>query len=422
MDAVVESLWGQLIITLVLGFLTGLELRTYLNTYHKDRDELFFGTVRTFSFTAVGGFVLYLLDFWLFFAGFMGLSALFLIYYANAIKRESASVLLYWIWLLVYAYGALALTQPFWVLAMIFVTIVLVLNAKNSINQFAAKISGDELTTLAKLILLSGIILPLLPQETLHPLLPVSPFKIWLAVVVVSSVSYLGYVAQKYFFKEQGVLITSIFGGIYSSTATTVVLAKKSQDVPRLSYQMTAAILIATALMYLRLWAISAVFYWEVALILAPYLLGFGVLTFVISAVYIQLERRLGLKKQVFSAAGNPLELKVAFVFAFMFVLMAVVTQMVNQYFGDSGLRYLSVIVGFTDIDPFVLSLLNGSYQTDAMTVAGAIVIAAGSNNFLKAVYAYVLGEPVAGKYSALWLSFLGLITILTGWFVLVVE
>lgn len=420
MEAVADSLWGQLIVTLVLGFLTGLELRTYLKTYHQDRDEIFFGTIRTFSFTAVGGFVLYLIDFWLFLAGFMGLTGLFLVYYFEALKRESASVLLYWVWLLVYAYGALALTQPLWVLAMIFVTIVLVLNAKKDINQMVKKISGDELTTLAKLILLSGIILPLLPQETLHPLLPVSPFKIWLAVVVVSSVSYLGYVAQKYFFKEQGVLITSIFGGIYSSTATTVVLAKKSQDVPRLSYQMTAAILIATALMYLRLWVISAVFFWEVGMILLPYLIGFGMVTFLISVVYIQLEKRKGVKKQVYAPAGNPLELKVAFVFAVMFMVMAVVTQLVNEYFGDSGLRYLSVIVGFTDIDPFVLSLLNGSYQTDAMTVAGAIVIAAGSNNFLKAVYSYILAEPLAGKYSAIWLSFLGLITILTGWFVLV--
>lgn len=420
MEVVVESLWGQLIVTLVLGFLTGLELRTYLNTFHQGKDEIFFGTVRTFSFTAVSGFVLYLIDFWMFVVGFAGLTGLFLLFYAQALKRESGSVLLYWVWLLVYAYGALALTQPLWVLALIFVMIVLVLNAKDSIKQFVNKVSGEELTTLAKLILLSGIILPLLPREILHPMLPVSPFKIWLAVVVVSTMSYLGYIAQRYLFKEQGILITSIFGGIYSSTATTVVLAKKSQDVPRLSYQMTAAILIATALMYFRLWAIAAVFFWEVAMILWPYLLGFGLLTAVIAVVYIQIEKRFGEKKQVFTPAGNPLELKVAFVFAFMFIVMAVVTQLVNEYFGDSGLRYLSIIVGFTDIDPFVLSLLNGNYQADAMTVAGAIVIAAGSNNFLKALYAYILGEPLAGKYSAFWLSALGGATMFTGWFVLV--
>ncbi|MBD3754838.1 MAG: DUF4010 domain-containing protein [Gammaproteobacteria bacterium] len=416
METIAQSLWGQLIMTLVFGFLTGLELRTYVNRYHPDRNELFFGTVRTLSFTAVGGFVLYLLDAWYFLVGMVGLTALFLLYYHDALKRKSASVLLYWVWLLVYTYGALALTQPFWVLALVFVTLVLVLNAKQSIEQMVAKISGEELTILAKLVLLSGIILPLLPNEVLHPMLPVSPFKIWLAVVVVSSVSYIGYIAQKYFFKEQGVMVTSVFGGIYSSTATTVVLAKKSQEIPRQSYKMTAAILIATGLMYLRLWTIAAVFFWEVALALLPYLTVFALLTFALAMVYAYKERRQTDNKQVSSPTGNPLELKVAFIFATMFVLMAVVTQLVNQHFGDTGLRYLSVIVGFTDIDPFVLSLLNGSYATEHTTIAGAILIAAGSNNFLKAVYALVLGEPRAGKFAASWLFVLGGVTILAGW------
>jgi len=419
MEVIVHSIWGQVLVTLGLGFLTGLELRTYLDTYHKDKDEIFFGTVRTFSFTAIGGFVLFLIDFWLFFAGFLGLTAIYLLFYSKALKQGSASVLLYWIWLLVYVYGALAQTQPLWVLAMIFVMIVLLLNAKANINQIAEKISGEELTTLAKLLLLSGIILPLLPNEILHPMLPVSPFKIWLAVVVVSSVSYFGYVAQKYFFQHQGVLVTSVFGGIYSSTATTVVLARKSKEVPRLSYQMTAAILLSTALMYIRLWVIAAVFLWDVALLILPYFLLFTLITLVVAYFYIRAERRSGQEKHVHEFNGNPLELKVAIGFAVMFVLMAVITQLVNQYFGDAGLRYLSVIVGFTDIDPFVLSLLNGDFSANSIVIASAIVIAAGSNNFLKAVYAYVLGEPLAGKYSAFWLAVMGALTVLSGWFLL---
>jgi uncharacterized membrane protein (DUF4010 family) len=303
------------------------------------------------------------------------------------------------------------------VLAAIFVTIVIVLNAKQSINSIAEKISGDELTTLAKLILLSGIILPLLPNEILHPWLPVSPFKIWLAVVVVSSVSYLGYVAQKYLFKNQGILVTGIFGGLYSSTATTVVLSKKSRDVPRMSYKMTAAILVAIAMMYLRLWAIAAVFQWQAAVILAPYLGGFALLNLLLVMAFIQIERRRVEHKPVFTQAGNPLELKVAFIFAGLFVLMAVVTQLVTEYFGGEGLRYLSLIIGFTDIDPFVLSLLNGSYAADTALIASGILIAAGSNNLLKAVYALILGEPKAGRYSAIGLGILGVLTITFGWF-----
>lgn len=412
-----ESLWGAFIVTLIFGFLTGLELKAYLQKYHQGEGEVFFGTIRTFAFTAVAGFSFYLIDFWLFLAGFVGLSGLFMLLYQKSLQRDYGSVLLYWVWALVYIYGVLAQTQPFWILAAIFVTIVLVLNAKQSINTLAAKISGDEVTILAKLILLSGIILPLLPNEILHPWLPVSPFKIWLAVVVVSSVSYLGYVAQKYLFKDQGVLVTGIFGGLYSSTATTVVLSKKSQDVPRMSYKMTAAILLATAMMYLRLWAIAAVFQWQVALILAPYIAGFAVVNFILVGVFMQLERRRVEHKPVLTQAGNPLELKVAFIFAGLFVLMAVITQLVTDQFGNEGLRYLSLLIGFTDIDPFVLSLLNGSYAADTGLIASGILIAAGSNNLLKALYAWILGEPKAGAYSAASLALLGLLTISFGWF-----
>ncbi|CAN8141067.1 DUF4010 domain-containing protein [Thiomicrorhabdus sp. 6S2-11] len=412
-----ESLWGEFIVTLMFGFLTGLELKAYLQKYHQSTDEVFFGTVRTFAFTAMAGFSFFLLDFWMFLIGFVALTAIYMLYYNKVLKRDYGSVLLFWVWALVYVYGALAQTQPFWILAAIFVTIVIVLNAKQSINSLAEKISGDELTTLAKLILLSGIILPLLPNEVLHPWLPVSPFKIWLAVVVVSSVSYLGYVAQKYLFKDQGILVTGIFGGLYSSTATTVVLSKKSQDVPRMSYKMTAAILIATAMMYLRLWVIAAVFQWEAAKILAPFLGGFALLNFVMVLLFIQMERRRVEHKPMLTQAGNPLELKVAFIFAGLFVLMAVITQLVTQYFGDEGLRYLSLIIGFTDIDPFVLSLLNGSYAADTALIASGILIAAGSNNLLKAVYALILGEPKAGRYSAIGLGILGVLTITFGWF-----
>jgi uncharacterized membrane protein (DUF4010 family) len=231
------------------------------------------------------------------------------------------------------------------------------------------------------LVLLSAVILPLLPTENINQWVPVSPFKIWLAVVV-SSVSYLGYISQKYVVKEQGLMLTGLLGGLYSSTATTVVLARKSKDDPRLSYKMTAAILAATGLMYVRLWVIAALFMWSVALTLLPYMAAFAVVFFLISMVYLQLEQRHASNKPIQSTEiQNPLELKVAFVFAGMFIFMAVVTQLVMTYFGDSEVRYLSLVVGFTDIDPFVLSVLNGDFAVNEMVVASAILIATGSNN-----------------------------------------
>ena len=415
-----EALWAQLAVVLMLSFLTGSELRTYQLKYHTQGNELFFGTVRTMSLTGLMGAVFYLLNPTLFLLGYGALIALFLVLYWHRLQRQHSSLLSFLVWSLTYAYGPMVMTQPFWLVASVFVLIVLLLNAKESINAWSEKISNEELTTFAKLMLLSVVILPLLPHKNINEWVPVSPFKVWFAVVVVSTISYLGYVFQKYFFQNQGVLVTGIFGGLYSSTATTVVLARKSLEEPRVSYKMTAAILIATALMYFRLWVIAAVFQWAVAWILLPYLVGLGVLTIVISMVYLEMERRTGAKKVVHNTKmQNPLELKVAFIFAGLFVLMAVLTQVVMHFWGDAGVKYLSLIVGFTDIDPFVLSLLNGQYHTPMVMIAGAILIAAGSNNMLKAVYAWTLGEPRAGHFSAYWLVALGVLSIGLGWWMM---
>jgi len=417
MIALQHELWAQLILILLFSFLTGSELRGYQHKFHADTQELSLGTVRTLTLTGLMASVFFLVNEWLYLLGFAALAVLFSLLYWQRLKLQSSSLLTFLVWALTYSYAPLVMTQPLWLASGVFVVIVLLLNSKQVLNDWAQKVSNEELNTLAKLVLLSVVILPLLPQDNINQWIPVSPFKIWLAVVVVSSVSYLGYISQKFFVKDQGLMVTGILGGLYSSTATTVVLAKKSIESPRLSYKMTAAIISATGLMYVRLWVIVALFMWSVALELLPIMLGLSVIAFALSFIYIQVEKRNGEHKQVDSSpAQNPLELKVAFIFAGLFVLMAVVTQFVMSQYGDTGVRYLSALVGFTDIDPFVLSILNGQYEAQNSVIAGAILIAAGSNNLLKAIYAIVLGEPKAGRYSAFWLVLLGLISITIGW------
>lgn len=413
-----HTLWGQLILVLLFSFLTGMELRDYHQQFHANDKQKSFGTIRTYAFTGLLGFVFYLIDPNLYLVGFVALTAIYLLLYWHKLEAYQPSILNYLVWTITYSYAPLVMTQPLWVVASVFVISVLLLGSKVAIHAMAAKLDTSEITTLAKLVLLSVVILPLLPHEVINQWVPVSPFKIWLAVVVVSSISYLGYISQRYFFPNQGALLTGIFGGIYSSTATTVALSKKSIDYPRLSYKMTAAILVATGLMYLRLLGIAAVFNWQVALHLWQPMMLLAILIFIATFTFMHLEHRHGVQHQITKEEHhNPLELKIAFVFAGLFVVMAVVTQAVTQYFGEEGLRYLSLIVGFTDIDPFVLSLLNGQYHTTTEMIASAVLIAAGSNNLLKAVYAYILAEPKAGKYSATWLIIFGVITIALGWF-----
>jgi uncharacterized membrane protein (DUF4010 family) len=262
------------------------------------------------------------------------------------------------------------------------------------------------------MVLLSAVILPLLPNTNVIPHIPLSPFKIWLAVVVISTISYGGYLAQQYLFPRKGVFLTGLIGGTYSSTATTVVLAKKVRE-SRATAMLTASILAATAVMYIRLIVVAFVF--NVAIgrdILAPFVL-FSLAGFVLAFIYYRKSEQE--PDSVPVASKNPLELGTAFLFAAFFVAMIVLTHMITRYYGVGGLKIFSFLAGFADIDPFILSLLTGKYGVGHGELLAAIVISAGSNNVLKAVYALWFGGWQKARAAFFWLLLFGLATIALG-------
>jgi uncharacterized membrane protein (DUF4010 family) len=314
--------------------------------------------------------------------------------------------------LLVYSFGALIQTQPLWMSALLYVSIVFILNSSEGVDKYVKEININEFETLGKMVLLSAVILPLLPDTKTIPYIPLSPFKIWLAVVVISAISYGGYIVQKYFFPSKGYFLTGIFGGSYSSTATTVVLARKAKQTGGLNV-IDAAIISATSVMYLRLIVVALLFNFEIGKkLIIPFVI-LSLFGFVISSFYLKDTKEN--KEHPDIADKNPLELKTAFVFAFLFVAMMLLTQYVTQDYGKSGLEILSFIVGFTDIDPFVLSILTGKFSVTSVQIVAAIMIAAGSNNLLKAIYALWFGGVKNSYKSALWISLLGIVTIALG-------
>jgi len=132
-------------------------------------------------------------------AGLLGFTCVFSLYYYKNLEEQKTSILLYLLGLLVYSLGPLSIRYTLWMPALLFVLTVFILNARKLILDISTSINARELETLKKIILLSAVILPLLPDRNVIPLVPLSPFKIWLAVVVVSGISYGGYIAQTYF-------------------------------------------------------------------------------------------------------------------------------------------------------------------------------------------------------------------------------
>ena len=402
----------HLIITVVFSFLVGMELKTYRQQFHAKEGNLFFGTARTYTFIGILGYIFYKIDpshLTLYITVLVALSLLFLVLYRRKIAEGRPSILPYVVLLCVYAFGPMTERFDLWMPSLLFVLIIFLLNAKQSLQRFSSSINMHEFETLGKMVLLSAVILPLLPNTNTIPYLPISPFKMWLAVVVISGISYGGYLVQKYFFPSKGYFLTGIFGGTYSSTATTVVLARKAK-IGGNNPVIDAAIIAATAMMYLRLLVVAMVFNFSVARSLAFPFVVLAMLGMLIALVYM----KQGEKKTANSdfVDKNPLELGTAFLFAGLFILMMIVTHFVIGHYGNGGLQILSFVVGFTDIDPFILSLLTGKYSVTQTELVTAIMVAAGSNNLLKALYAVWFGGGKGGIHSAVWIALLGAATI----------
>jgi len=421
MTELLSQIWFRFVVVALFGFLTGLEFREYLLQRSEEQPDvaaISLGTSRTFTFIAMLGFVLYLLDpdWRIYGVGMLGMLVFFGLFYRHRLAHGHTGLLQPLTALIVYAYGPLISLQPPWFLVLVFVALVLTLSARKKALHIAENIDPWEIPTLAKFLLLSGVILPLVPDKPISPWVPVSPFKVWLAVVVISSISYVGYILKKYFLKEHGYLVTGLLGGLYSSTAATVVLARKTRGMSRREPSLNAGIISSTGMMYLRLLALVAIMNPALTRYAATPLLAFGLLS-VAAAVFVgrKHSREAGDSLPELGRA-NPLELGVALLFAILFVVMIVVTQLVITHFGKSGLDVLSLIVGFTDIDPFVLSILSGHFKImTGQQLAGAIIVAAGSNNLLKAVYALVFGERrlIFGVF--VFLLLLGIVTIAWG-------
>src|ERR1700730_3871528 len=154
--------------------------------------------------------------------------------------------------LLVYALGPIALTQPPWVAVGVTVAAVLVIGTRERMHGFVRLIPQDEVLTAGKFLVLVGIILPLVPDTQLMAISPVTPYHIWLAVVALSSLSYLTYLVQRYRPVKGGALLSALLGGAYSSTAAPVALAKRQKEALTRRPELSAGIIPATAGMYSR--------------------------------------------------------------------------------------------------------------------------------------------------------------------------
>jgi uncharacterized membrane protein (DUF4010 family) len=384
----------QLLLLVALGFFLGLAFEEFYARANQKRP----GGIRTFPLLALIGALLYLLDpthFIPFSVGLLALSAWLTCFYWQHLSETDAEgfpnvgLMVPTCNVLAFLLGPVALAAPPWVAIGMTVTAVLFLTSREALHGLARRIELSEIVSAGRFLLLTGFVLPLLPNTPLTELTTITPRQVWLAMVAVCSVSYASYLLQRYVAPASAGLLTAVLGGLYSSTATTVVLARRARAEDTASRQTQTGIVLATTIMYLRLLLVIGVFNRPLAFAIAPPLLGLAAMGLLLAAglYWFGPQRRQSETHAV--TATNPLELGAAAIFAVLFIVVSVASAWAVAQFGTAGIYVLAAIVGVSDIDPFVLSVAqNGAGQVSVSVGVVAILLASSSNNLLKATYA----------------------------------
>ena len=392
----------KIVLVLFLSFLLGLEREE-----HKSEGGYSFGGVRTFPLIGLIGYSIALVSGtqllpltigFLVIAGFLMLS-----YWHKLTSAAVAGVTTEMSGLATFLVGALICYGHFWIATTLAVASLLLLDLKAALEKLATTIAPHEILTFAKFMLLSGVILPALPNQEFGQF-HINPFKTWLVVVAISTISYASYVLQKVTKGQGGIVLAALLGGAYSSTVTTVVMAKRAarENHPHL---FAGGILIACGVMYLRLAALLALFNRQLmAVLLVPFLVLAGA---ALGLGWLWSRRKDKSTEEVAREYDpkNPLELLTAFMFAGLFLAMLVITQLAVTYLGKGGVDTLAAIMGVSDVDPFIMGLTQAAGTlTPVKVAAGAILIAAASNNIVKGIYAYSMADKKTSLQALLFL------------------
>jgi len=392
----------ELLVISLFSLIIGLSQKALRSSQPGNTDSTF-GTDRTFTFIGILGYIFWISDesHSLYLAGLLLLVVLFAVnyYFKIRIYRDFGLTSIT-VALITYALSALLRTQPFWLFITVYVILLVLVELKDSLNALSKRVEREEFITLGKFLAIAGIVLPIVPDTPIVSFIDLTPYRIWLAVVIISSISYLSYLLRKFVFHDSGVLVTGILGGLYSSTATTFVLARQDRESTGNHHLFAAGMILATSMMYLRICLLLAIFNFRLLLILYPWLLLMFLVSLLIAGVMLFIGRKSAQNVDMVPSgkAVNPLEFRIAIIFTLLFVAFSFITYYTLRQFGGQGLQVLSYLVGFTDIDPFLVNLFNGHFGVDDMLISVATLQAVLSNNLLKLVYGLSLSSGSCRK------------------------
>lgn len=288
-----------------------------------------------------------------------------------------------------------AMTTSGWIVTAVVLTgaVTLLLHWKQPLHDWVEHIEVAEFQAVARFVLVTLVILPVLPNRTFGPYDVLNPFQIWLMVVLIVALNLVGYFGLRMATGRGGALASGVLGGLVSSTATTMSFTARSRKGQGLVAIASVIILVASAVVYLRVvvetLAVAPSLLGALAGPLAAYVLLFAI----VIAFYL---RRFHDGKPAEMESGNPAELPAALFFGGVYSLVIFVSAAVSHHFGETMLYPVAVLSGLTDVDAITLSTarLFAESRIGQDTAWRVIFVASLANLVFKAGIVAVVGGP----------------------------
>ena len=388
-----SAIWSMLV-AILLGALIGLERER-----KRERAATLFAGVRTFTLIALLGGVTGIL------ADPLGVAPLLLAFGALSVLvslgywRESAGDKLGATTgvaaLVTFGLGVLAGLDAYVPALAGAVLVTGVLSLREELHGLAGGLTRDDLLAVVRFSAVSLVVLPLVPDEPLGPWEVWNPRTIWLLVVLISGVSFAGYVAIKWVGAQRGIGLSGLLGGLASSTATTLSMAERTRDAPALAATFAVGTLAASAVAGPRLLVLIGV----VRPSLLPYALApIGAAFAVLTVIGLWVARHQG-ETASDIALTNPFELRPALQFAALFAVIALLVRAAQEWLGTSGVLAASALAGITQLDAIALSLAERARGgLDPVLAGRALGFAFAANGLFKALLAWTVGGLGLGR------------------------
>lgn len=329
--------------------------------------------------------------------GFLALAAIMLVAYRVKVKQgRDIGITSIVAALLTFVLGGLAVAGYVSVAAACAVVATLLLNYKSQLHRMIDALRAEELRAGLQLLLISVVALPLLPNRGYGPWQALNPYVIWWMVVLIATISFLGYFAIRIGGVRRGILFTSLSGGLASSTAITLHLSRLARSNETLAPLLASGTLFACGTMFPRVLLVAALLNPALLRPLLPALALMAVAIYMPALLLWRFQRSKDL--EVDATLRNPLELNAALSFGLLLALIMLLGHALQNWFGETGVLALAMASGITDVDAITLSLARMSEAGLGTRIAVAgIVLAAAVNSLAKAGMAAAIGGREMG-------------------------